>query len=209
MKITPVADKEQYSYGKGTVIILRENPGQIVLQPNGDKHFLQVVEAAYNAKSKNAPLTYKNSFVLKRGPYIVSAALDEDSKNEPLKLQGRFIDLFDTELPVISEKVIAVNTQSLLYDLDKIVGNEPAVLAGATRVYDEKIAANSYSFTTKSPDNTENVMRIFLPSKPAKVTALDISGKAVKADYQWDAASKTVLLKYTNQSNGINVAIAY
>ena len=38
-----------------------------------------------------------------------------------------------------------------------------------SRVYDRKDQRNSYSFITKSPSNTHNVMRILLPSKPSSI----------------------------------------
>ncbi|NCD69181.1 hypothetical protein [Mucilaginibacter agri] len=209
MGFTPVDGKEEYSVGKGKFILIRENPADLIMQPNGDNHFMSVVAKAYSVQSKGSTIAYKNNFVLKRGAYIVSAVMDEHDGNKPLVLKGKFIDLFNTELPVITEKTIAAGTQSLLYDLDKITSTKPAVLAGAARVSDEKITANSYSFITKSPDNTQNVLRIFLPGKPMHVHAINNEHQSVKVAQAWDAGSHTLLLKYGNESKGVLVDIKF
>ncbi|OKS88658.1 hypothetical protein [Mucilaginibacter polytrichastri] len=206
--INPINGREEYTFGKGKVFVLRENPKQIVMQANGDEHFLKLVENAYNT-GKGIPLAYKNSFVLNRGPYIVAAAMDESHNNDPLLLKGHFIDLFNTELPVVTSKTIPAGTQALLYNLDKISNKQPSVLAGASRVSDESITIDTYSFVTKSPDNTKNVLRIRLPRKPKEIKATNINQQNVAVENNWDAGSQTLLLKYENQSSGVKVKLTY
>src|SRR5690606_6383873 len=85
-------------------------------------------------------------------------------------IEGPVIDLFDPELPILAEKEIKPGEQAFLYDIGAVSDPEkPQVLAAASRVYQEKRTAGSYSFLTKSPEGTGNVMRILLPSKPRHV----------------------------------------
>ena len=87
--------------------------------------------------------------------------------------------------------------------------NIPKVLCAASRVYDEKKGVHTYSFLTKSPSNTNNVMRVLLPSKPLSVVVKDADGKPMENKNEWDEISKTSLLKFINSADGINVEIKW
>jgi hypothetical protein len=82
---------------------------KIVMQVNSDEHFIKLVEKAYNNR-QDAHLTYKNSFVLNLGPYIVAVVMDESYNNDSLLLKGHFIDLFNVELPIVTSKTIPACT---------------------------------------------------------------------------------------------------
>ena len=87
--------------------------------------------------------------------------MDESVSKEPLTLSGLYIDLFDKDLPVLTSKQIQPGEQGYLYDLNKVSNKIKAkVLCGASRIYDEKVSKQSYSFVAKSPINTTNVSRI-------------------------------------------------
>lgn len=89
--------------------------------------------------------------------------MDESVSKEPLTLSGLYIDLFDKDLPVLTSKQIQPGEQGYLYDLNKVSGKIKAkVLCGASRIYDEKVSKQSYSFVAKSPINTTNVSRVLL-----------------------------------------------
>ena len=72
-----------------------------------------------------------------------------------------------------------------------------------------KECTNSYSFITKSPSNTQNVMRILLPSKPLSIVVKDAGGKTLKSTNDWDELSHTCLLQFTNSSEGRSVKIGW
>ncbi len=200
----------KYSVGGGKVYILRKDPKENVLDENGDAEFLRTVETAYQTDAHAGKLIDKNNFVLHRGPYIIAAVMDEATDKKPLTLKGAFIDLFNPELPILTEKIIPLNSQGYLFDLSKIENKQkPQTLASAARVTDEVITASSYSFIAKSPSNTNNVMRILLPRKPTTV-ALELDGKNLKIDKNnWDEKSKTLLLGFENYSEGVGVHIKW
>ena len=189
----------QYSFGKGHVYVLRHNPQEFVLTAGADSLLLQTLESAYG------PYEQKNSFVLQRGPYLMASVVDESPvSNDPLVLEGRFIDLFDPSLPVLSEKEVQPGEQAFLYDLDKLMDTtRPQVLAAASRQYDETFTDHSFSFVSKSPANTGNVMRILLPKEP------DIVNVGVTSQWRWDASSRTLLLEFENDPNGVSVRLGW
>ena len=188
-----------YHFGKGHIFVLRHDPKEFVFTEGADSLLLQTLESAYG------PYERKNNFVLRRDPYLLASVMeDSPASDEPLVLKGRFVDLFDPSLPVLNEKAVRPGEQAFLYDLDKLGDDvRVKVLASASRQYDEMVTENSYSFVSKSPANTDNVMRILLPQRPKKVQTSVASRSA------WDEESQTLLLEFENEPNGVSVTLEW
>lgn len=191
-----------YKYGKGKVYVLRHDPKEYVLEKGGDTKLMETVREAYGK------LDIKNSFYLERGCYTLAAVVDEsEAGDSPLTIKGKFIDLFDPELPVLREKTVKPGEQAFLFDISRVKDKkQPQVLAAASRQYDEQRTANSYSFVAKSPAQTSNVMRILLPKK-----AKSVKVEGTK-DCTWDWNSNdlnTLLLKFENNPDGVKVDITW
>ena len=204
MGIPQKADQGRYQVGQGTVYVIREDPKEYVLTSGADKQLVSTVRRAYEDDAKAGKLELKNSFCLKRGNYLLASVLDENAvSDKPLVLKGQFIDLFTNTLPVVTRKIVLPGEQAFLYDLSRIKDkNRPQLIAAASRQYDEHITANSYSFVSKSPKNTTNVMRILLPKAPVNVRI-----DALKASYKWDKRSNTLLVGFENSPDGVAVRI--
>ncbi|MDR3309131.1 MAG: hypothetical protein LBS80_04175, partial [Tannerella sp.] len=194
----------EYVCGKGHVYVLREEPKVFVLEESNDGAYFELVSKAFAAANKGVSLELKNNLYLERGPYIITAVMDESVSAEPLTLNGLYIDLFDPELPVLTSKVILPDRQAFLYDLSKVADkSKPAVLCGASRIYDEIRSGSSYSFVAKSPAQTNNVSRVYLPRQPKSIKLPEQSTSV------WDEASHTVLLKFENNPDGVKVNILF
>ena len=211
MDVPKDARDGKYRFGQGTVYIIRKNPKAFVLKKNNDKQFLQVVRDAYEKSAKAGDLIFKNNFYLERGPYDIISVMDENNDEKPFVVKGPVIDLFNPELPVLTEKVVGPGTQAFLYDLKRVVnGNEPEVLAAAARVSDEIRNNGSYSFIARSPLRTTNNMRIHLPARPKSVVLKDHEGKDILTEQlSWDVRSETCFLSFGNRPEGIHVTIEF
>ena len=207
LEVSP--DEGSYTHGNGIVHIIRKDPKEFVLDKSGDKELMEAVETLYNKKTgKN--LIFKNNFVLKRGPYDIAAVTDESVSDEPLVLRGSYIDLFDPALPVITEKTVKPGEQAFLYNLKRTDGKRKAqVVASSGRVYDESTGKKLYSFTVKGPVNTTCVMRVLLPKKPVARSITDKEGLSKNSTFEWDDTSKTCLIKFENDPDGIEVHIKW
>ena len=193
-----------YRCGKGKVIVIREDPKHFVLQADNDKKYIETVASAYTHRTKK-DIEYKNNFVVERGPYLVASVLDESVSDVPLTLSGLFIDLFDKDLPVLTQKRIFPGEQGYLYNVEKVKSKKKAkVLCGASRIYDERQTKKCYSFVAKSPLHTTNVSRALLPAKPVRV---EVNGMNVQPE--WDERSRTILLRFENNPDGVNVRIEW
>jgi hypothetical protein len=197
-----------YKYGKGKILIERKNPKELVLTPHADSSFMHHVKKAFENEANAGKLITKNYFYLERGPYDIISVMTESVSDEPHQIKGPVIDMFDPMLPVLTEKTINPGQQSLLYDLKRLKNKKvPAVLCAASRIYDEKKERHHYSFITKSPSGTHNVMRIFFPKKPLSVTTKDAVGNIIENKASWDELSHTLLLQFINSADGIRVLI--
>ncbi|WP_316795252.1 hypothetical protein [Pedobacter agri] len=199
-----------YDVGKGKVYLVRKDPKELIMKTNGDEDFMSTIRKAYENDAKAGNLIFKNNFVLKRGPFLIAAVLDESQSKLPLKLEGTFIDLFNPSLPIVNTKTVQPNTQAYLFDVNKVENkSKPQVLAAAARVTNEVSSKKSYQFIAKSPAKTNNMMRILLANKPQRITA-NSNGKEISlTKNEWDENSKTLLLGFENFSEGVNVNISW
>ena len=200
MQMPEKAEEGVYTYGKGCVYVVRQDPKEFVMQEANDQSLLSVIEKAYGK------LEYKNHFYLERGPYTLAAVVDEDAvSSEPLQLNGSYIDLFDPKLPCLKQKTVNPGEQAFLFNIHAVSQkNRPQVLASASRQSNEVIGKRTYSFIAKSPAETDNVMRILLPKKPK-----DIKVSANQFTSEWDADTHTLLLQFENNPEGVQVNIEW
>lgn len=197
----------EYRCGKGTVCILRADPKEFVLTKGGDAPLVESVKRLYEGAAHGGELLFKNNFRLERGPYELVAVMDESVSDDPCRIEGRLIDLYDPELPVVTSREIRPGEQGLFLNLDRVGQPRRAqVLAAACRTYDEVRGKRSFAFVAKSPAHTTNVMRILLPEAPKEIF---VGGKEVSVEGCWDEASHTCLLRFENDPDGVQVRIGW
>jgi hypothetical protein len=212
MGIPRGAKAGRYKYGNGVVYVIRRDPKEYVMAKNCDTDLISIVKYSYENDAKAGVLKFKNSFYLERGSYDLISVLDEKTiSDKPYIVKGLLIDLFDPALPILTEKRVNAGEQAFLYDINRVSDPKKVqVLAAASRVYNESHTKNSYAFITKSPKNTTDVMRILLPNKPKQIMIKDTKGCIIKnAIKEWDAKSKTCLLNFENDPDGIYVTIRW
>jgi hypothetical protein len=201
MGIGAGAGNGHYSCGAGSVDIIRTDPKELVMKQDNDMQLVSKV----NGLVKGG-IVLKNNFTLRRGQYLISSVMNESVSQENLELKGRFIDVFDPHLSVLDIKVVRPGEQSLLIDLSRIDKSRPQVLAASSREEQEVVSGHSYSFVAKAPVRTENVSRVYLPSRPKSIF---IDGKDMTGECVWDKTSRTVLLSFLNRPEGVKVEIKY
>ncbi len=202
MGIDAEAPEGTYSYGKGTVRILRADPKEFVLESGAHAQLLAVVKELYEDRAQAGSLESKNHFYLERGPYTIVAVMNESVNDAPFLRDGKYIDLFDPQLPILSEIRVEAGSQGFFYDLSKADPSRPQILAQASRAYEEIVDGKTYSFSAKGPLETINASRILLPSKPVSVT---VNGTESLEEGCWDENSHTYLLGFDNDPDGVAV----
>lgn len=188
--------------GKGIVIRSSLDPRHVADKGGAWlKRYLELTGKAFaHARLPNEP---GNAIWLRRGPYVTGAVLEETGNDRPLTLKGTFIDLFSPELKVIKDPEYKPGQRFLLVRSDKIERG-PRVVAGSAAVRGWTLGTDSVSFQAYGPKDVEAVLRVRLMTRPTNVT---IGGQPATAG--WDAATKTALVRFMNQPDGLDVRLAW
>jgi hypothetical protein len=198
------APEGDHKVGSGLLIFDKASPAALTYRPDGADHIREVTRRACEAVG--LPYRATNHLVLRRGPYVVAAGLDESIEAPPMELRGHFLDLFDARLPVVETVTLAPGARKLLLDLDRARPAGPAVLASACKILGaQTMPDGAFRFHAEGPERVEAVLRVALPGAPKGV---DLDGQPLAAEAQvWDTPTRTLLLRFPNASQGHRVVI--
>jgi hypothetical protein len=176
----------------------------LTYKPEGAETLRELARKA--AAVVKLPWKETNALVLRRGPYVVAAGLAESVPDaKPLVLKGRFIDLFDPELPVLSTVALSPGKRALLFDLAAGSKKGTRVLAAACRVREQRFSDKVLSFRADGIAETQALVRIAAQEKPAAVL---VGGQPLDpANY--DFAAGTVRLRFPNSPSGVTVELRF
>jgi len=185
--------------GEGVVIGVGMEPCAFS-KKGGAKLLRSIVEYAAGKRG----LDYRESNLLRgaRGRYVIEHALDE-----PETLAGRFVDLFDPNLPVLSEKKLAPHSSALLYDIDGLEG--PGILYSNGEIIGKTEEALRTIYTIAGPSGTDGATRLGGGLLPSKVTAYDGAGRAHDVTAYWHEATGTLLVRHENLPEGLTIAVEW
>ena len=190
--------------GRGVVVRKALSPAALARKGHGAETVRKAVRQAADA----IQLRWKecNSLVLRRGPYIVAAGLDESlAESHPYVLRGSYINLFDPELSVVSDVTVAPGVRMLLLDANSIQAAVPKVVAAACRVGDEKADSSSLQFQADGIGDTNAVVRIAAPVAPVEV---QVGGKPLDAS-QYDYQAGLLRLRFPNAVEPVQVKVFF
>lgn len=145
--------------GKGVVLRQPLSPAALSYRKNGAETVRTAARQA--AAAVKLPWKQASTLVLRRGPYVVAAGMDESSPGaQPYVLKGQYINLFDPDLAVLTQTTISPGSRMLLLDLAKTKGVAPKVIASACRVRDQKYLGTKLTFHADGIGNTNGLVRI-------------------------------------------------
>lgn len=197
-----VSAEGAHAVGKGHVIYAATSPALLTLDRAGADRTVALAKQACSLAGVQWRET--NYLLLRRGPYIIGAGLDETETPCAKTIAGQFVDLFSPDLSVKTSIDIQPGSRFLFLDLNKLDRTKPKVLASASKVLDVTVTKRGISFHSEGPDSTMCVTRIALPSEP---TAVRVDGKQITST--WDAGTKTALVSYGNSSGGRRVEVGW
>lgn len=188
--------EEVSKVGKGKVIFLKRSPTEISHDPQGSKWLIDRLRA----DAPDFGWKESGSFVLRRGPYVVAAGLDE-SDAPPQALAGNYVDLFDSELRPQTTLSIAPGSRHFLVDLNKFKGS---VVASAGYVHHTSSNGQGWSGTIEGQADTNAILLLRAPKAPSSVM---VDGKTVTPQY--DARLHLLWLRFPNQARPQKVEVRF
>jgi len=189
--------------GKGSVVFVPRSPAALSHDAKGDQTVVELGRQA--AASVQLPWKETGSLVLRRGPYVVAAGLDEGPvQGQALVVKGRFIDLFDSKQTPIVNPELPPNSRKLLVDLAVAERDgKPRIVAAACRIRDVVATGRKLSFGADGIADTTAVVTIYLPKKPGEVR---LGGKAMnKGQYRYE--NHLLHIEFPNSTDGIPVEV--
>jgi hypothetical protein len=181
--------------GKGLVIWMRENPASIAASADGESRLVSVVKHA--AEEVHLKWRETDYLLLRRGPYVIAAGLDESPANGLKELRGKFVNLFDSELRVQTEVTLRPSSRYLLLDLEKTRGRAASVLAAACKVIEGKGLNGGQSFFVEGVGDTPAVVLLRVPAGAHPSFELT-DGRINSSDH--DSSEHLAWVRFTNES---------
>ena len=186
-----------YVVGKGRLIYLSRRPSLMSRDAFAPKLFYDLVVR----EAKGIAWKAQGSLGLRRGPYVISAGLDEtDAPVSPFV--GKYVDLFDPELRVQSTVVVQPNARHFLVDLGRF---KRTVVACAGRVTEEKPSTDAFSCSVDGIQDTPGVLLLRAPRTPKSAT---VDG-APPTDQRYDAADGLLRLRFPNMARPRRIEVKY
>ena len=186
---------------KGVVVVEPTSPAELAHHAEGAD--LVMVRLRQAHRERKLSLSEGNALVLRRGPYVVAAGMDEAGGDDTVVLEGRFVNLFDAELAVCENPTIASDSRWLLYDLSRCP-DHPWVIAAAGKVRDEEYDENLLCFAVEGMAETTCSVRVRVPVKPSEVAVSEGT-----VEWAWDGESETALLRFSNRPTGVRMEVRW
>jgi hypothetical protein len=189
--------------GKGGVIWMHENPASLAANAEGDAQLVATVkQAAVRAKLKWRETNY---LLLRRGPYVLAAGLDESVAGEPKTIRGRLVNLFDPELRVQQAVTLEPGSRFFLVDLDAVRSRQPQVIASACKALPGNRGAQSFSMTVEGVVNTPAVLLLCAPLAPRSLT---LAGQPLTT-FHYSAENRLCWIRFTNEAKPRELTIEF
>ena len=189
--------------GRGGVIWMRENPAGLAASAEGDARLVAGVRQA--AARTELKWRETNYLLLRRGPYVLAAGLDESVAGEPKTIRGRWVNLFDPELRVHKAVTLAPGSRFFLKDLDAASGPQPQVLASACKALPAKRGARSLSVAVEGVVNTPAVLLLRAQAAPRSVM---LAGRPLES-FHYSPRDRLLWVRFTNEAQPRELAIEF
>lgn len=189
--------------GNGGVIWMRENPAGLAASAEGEARLVAVVKQA--AERTRLKWRETNYLLLRRGPYVIAAGLDESVAGEPKVLPGRWINLFDPEVRVRQSVALTPGSRFFLLDLDAVRGRRPQVLASACKALPVQSGARSLSLMVEGVANTAAVVLLRVLAAPRSIT---LAGQPL-ASFHYAPEERLLWIRFANEASPRKLAIEF
>jgi hypothetical protein len=193
-----------HASGAGSLIWSTESPAALSRRADGGA----VVAGLMRKGCELAKISYResNGMVLRRGPYVVAAGLDESVAGDPIELRGRFLDLFDGGIGLVDRVTLTPGARRLLLDVDRVKTESPTVLAAACKVTGARhTESGGFEFFARGPEGVDGTICLACPKEPKEVSV----GNAIlpAGDVTWNASARLLWIRFPNSATGVWVNV--
>lgn len=192
-----------YPAGKGQIVIHAIPPARLCLDRQAADEYRALV--ARVLKDAGCSWTPSNHLTLRRGPYVISAVMDESIDAAPKVFRGVFADLLENHYPIITEKRVLPDGNAILFDFAKIEDEPVRIVGTSARVFSLECTTAGFSMTLKAANRIRVFTRVRLPHRVTALKLTDEQNQPVLADWEWNRTTRTLLLSYLSRGQSIAV----
>ena len=182
-----------YPVGRGALRRVCLSPARICLKAERAEYWRGVV--AETMRDAGTPAAWSNRFVLRRGPCVICAVMDESVNEEPFKLSGLYADMLSPTFEVKRDVTVRPGERAVLYDL-AIANADFEIVGTQARVLSVKNADGSVRMELCAPKGIKAHIRLRLPQKPERCLLRGRDKAVRELPCEWDEDSHTALLSY-------------
>ena len=189
--------------GKGGLIWMRARPANLTTSEEGAAR----VVAATQLAAHHAGLKWRetNYLLLRRGPYVIAAGLDESIGGDPRQVGGRFVNLFDPELRVLKGISLTPRSRWFMLDLDAARTGRTPLLAAACQALPQVQERDQVSFIVNGVGATPGVMLLESRKAPSSVT---LAGQPLTT-FEYSAENHLLWVHFDNDVVPRELAVHY
>jgi hypothetical protein len=189
--------------GQGRVLWMREAPATLAASVEGDARLLAAVRRA--SELGRLDWRERNYLLLRRGPYMIAAGLDESIADAPKTLRGRFVNLFDPGLAIRREIKVQPASRWFLLDLDQPQAKGMTILASACKALVLPSSGSAWRCAVEGVAGTPAVVLLRTPGAPREIT---LAGEPL-SDWRWDEPEQLLWVRFSNSASPRELRVAY
>ncbi|MFD1465361.1 hypothetical protein ACFQ4L_04545 [Lapidilactobacillus mulanensis] len=192
------------SVSKGKVYRLNMNPAEICESANAENVYLNLVTDAISRSNDAWEKT--NRFTLYRGPYVISAVMEE-SLATSTELKGDFVDLLQPDFNYLNQISLQPGQNALLFDLNRIQSESVEIIGTTGRILSQTATQTKLVFEIKTTKNVNSYLALANASTISTVKIIDDQGNLVaNVVRKYDGIGYTTI-NYTGTGSMIRINI--
>ena len=199
------ADPEEgrYPAGRGAVTVVKTAPYRFCLSAAAAEAWRETVRGVL--KEAGIPWRERNDITLRRGPYLISAVMDESVSGEPKVAEGLFADLLTVDYAIVHRREIWPDSGAVLFDFSGIEDVPFRVIGTSARIEEAGVTEDSFTFRLRAADRIHARLRIRLPGEGKELKGTDENGEEVPLGAVWDPETRTLLVDYRSRGRTVTV----
>jgi len=194
-----------YPVGRGKILVWNMLPARLCLDRASAQDYRELVRRALLECSVD--WQYRNDLTLHRGPYIISAVMDESVHDKPKVFEGLYADLLENDYRIITRKEIRPDENAILFDFAKIEKEEFRIIGTSARIEVAEPLENGIRFRLKTADNIRVFVRVRLPRPADWISAEDEDGNSVPISMEWEERTRTLMFSYDSHARAVHVTV--
>lgn len=192
-----------YTVGLGKLHILRKTPAELCLSKVAAEEYREMVKAVL--ETQNFHWEYSNSLTIHRGPYLISAVMDESVSGDSKVFTGLYSDMLENDFKIIGKKEVKPDENTILFDYETIKDRDTCIVGTSARIYEMDVRDDGVFLEVKAADRIKAFLRLRLPQEVVSAAAVDEAGREVELACDWDTETRTVLFCYESQAKGVKI----